>query len=384
MTQVEKRGENGGSTARAAGPLEASLDLVEELFVSCRFTEAARGCNDALASAAAAASTGDSGSGPGASSLVVTFDDQFIAPVGECVTADLIVAVLLQCGFELRRTEEWRRCRAYYGESAMPFAVGILWLRLRLAGGEFELVRRVLWQLRAALGEELLHCATTTAADNKIQGDTPHDSHGTTTTATSSALANYSEATEMLVVQIMLPCGESGEASALVSNDRFLGANDKSRLLRACELSAARTPSDARESGTPAGGADATARATTTPALSGNDSSQSYPWGARRAASGRPERDRHTGFGEHFDPPPDHGAGRHGPQEQGPVQKFFSDVSDWTPEARIQLVVGAGAAGLAAYAAMRNRDSLLRAARGAASAAARTAGDIGAFIVGSS
>lgn len=129
MLQVEKGGENGGGAARAAGPLEASLDLAEELFVSCRFTEAARVCNHALASAAAAAaaSPGDSGSGLGGSALVVTFDDQVIAPVGECDTADLIVAVLLQCGFELRRTEEWGRCRAYYGESEMPFAVAILW-----------------------------------------------------------------------------------------------------------------------------------------------------------------------------------------------------------------------------------------------------------------
>lgn len=122
---MEKRGENGGDAARAAGSREASLDLAEELFVSCRFTEAARVCNDALS--AAAGSSGDRGSSLEGSALVVNFDDQVIAPVGECGTADLIVAVLLQCGFELRRTEEWRRCRAYYGESPMPFAVGILW-----------------------------------------------------------------------------------------------------------------------------------------------------------------------------------------------------------------------------------------------------------------
>lgn len=241
-------------------------------------------------------------------------------------------------------------------------------------------MRRVLWQLRASLGEELLHRTTTTTADNN---------HGTTRSrdgavATSTALANYLEATEMLVVQIMLPCAESGEALALVSNDRYLGANDRGRLLKACELAAARTPEGARESGTRAGGAGAAGRAASTRA-SGNDDSQSYPESARRAASGRPEReDGHSRSGEHFDPPPEHGEARQGGQQQGPVQKFFSDVSEWTPEARIQLVVGAGAAGLAAYAALRNRGSLLRAARGAASVAARTAGDIGAFIVGSS
>ena len=127
MQRVEEGGGNGGSAARAAGLLEASLDLAEELFVSCRFTEAVRVCNDALSTASSAASSGKSGSGLGRSALVVTFDDLVIAPVGECDTADLIVAVLLQCGFELRRTEEWRRCRAYYGASAMPFAVAILW-----------------------------------------------------------------------------------------------------------------------------------------------------------------------------------------------------------------------------------------------------------------
>lgn len=232
-------------------------------------------------------------------------------------------------------------------------------------------MRRVLWQLRAALAEELLHCTATPNARNSNNG-TAHSSHGST--ASPAALANYSEATEMLVVQTMLPCGESSEALALVSNDRYLGMEDKGRLLKVCELSAARAPHEARESGTLAGGEGATEHAVSTPA-----SRNGHSGSARRAASGRPERGR-----ENFDPPPDHGAARYGPRQQGPVQKFFSDVSDWTPEARIQLVVGAGAAGLAAYAALRNRDSLLRAARSAASVAARTAGDVGAFIVGSS
>eukprot|EP00752_Nemacystus_decipiens_P010193 g9083.t1 len=377
MPHLEKGGGNGGGSARAAGPREASLDLAEELFVSCRFTEAARVCNDALAAAAAASDDGSS-SGLGGSALVVTFDDQVISPVGECDTADLIVAVLLQCGFELRRTEEWRRCRAYYGESPIPFAIAILWLRLRLTGGEFELVRRVLWQLRAALGEELLRRTTTTAADNN-QG-TARRRDGAA--GASTALTNYSEATEMLVTQIMLPCGESAEASALVSNDRYLGANDKRRLLKVCNQSAARAPEAAREADTRTGGAGVGGRAAGTP-TSVNGDSQACLGIVRRGISGRSETDGQR-FGGRFDSPPDHGAAGHGRQQQGPVQKFFSDVSEWTPEARIQLVVGAGAAGLAAYAALRNRGSLLRAARKAASVAARTAGDIGAFIVGSS
>lgn len=245
-------------------------------------------------------------------------------------------------------------------------------------------MRRVLSQLRAALGEELLHCTTTSPADDN-QGTIGHSGPGGT--ATPTALANYLEATEMLVVQIMLPCGESSEASALVSNDGYLGAKDRGRLLRVCERSSAvRTAEEeARESGTlAAGGGVAAGLAAGTPASSSNGNSQPYPGSARRAASGRPERDGRTGFGGRFDPPPDHSSAGRGRQQQGPVQKFFSNVSDWTPEARIQLVAGAGAAGLAAYAALRNRDSLLRAARGAASVAARTAGDIGAFVVGSS
>lgn len=124
---MEKGGEKDGGAARAAGPREASLDLAEELFVSCRFTEAARVCNDALFAGSTEPSSAKSRSAPAGSALVVSFDDQVIAPVGECDTPDLIVAVLLQCGFELRRTEEWRGCRAFYGENPMPFAVAILW-----------------------------------------------------------------------------------------------------------------------------------------------------------------------------------------------------------------------------------------------------------------
>lgn len=127
---TKAREKSGDALADPLG-LEASLDLAEELFVSCRFTEAARVCSDALS----VSSTTSPGNGSNSrssdlagSALVVAFDDQVIAPVGECDTSDLIVAVLLQCGFELRRTEEWRRCRAFYGESgAMPFAVAILW-----------------------------------------------------------------------------------------------------------------------------------------------------------------------------------------------------------------------------------------------------------------
>lgn len=133
---MAKTGEKSGAALADTPGLEASLDLAEELFVSCRFTEAARVCGNALSASStpntprsdSRSSTSTSSSDLADSVLVVAFDDQIIAPVGECETSDLIVAVLLQCGFELRRTEEWRRCRAFYGDrGAMPFAVAILW-----------------------------------------------------------------------------------------------------------------------------------------------------------------------------------------------------------------------------------------------------------------
>lgn len=217
-------------------------------------------------------------------------------------------------------------------------------LRLRLADGELDVGRRVLTQLRAALGEELRRA--------KADVNSPDGNNAI-------ARANYVEAMEMLLVQIMLPCGEFAEASSLVSNDPFLGHEEKSHLLKECELSTSR----ARVTESDSGGRPA-----------GNEHSYRDP---RRAAHG--QRHRHSAL-DNQEPPQETAR----PGQQGPVQKFFSDVSDWTPETRVQLVVGAGAAGLAAYAACRNRDSLWRAMRSAADLATRTAADIGTFIVGSS
>lgn len=118
-----------------AGPVDSMdlvtrLDLAEELFVSCRFTEASKVCNDALnlVPLSSSAQSATNNSEPANTERVVAFDDQLIAPVGECDTSDLIVAVLLQCGFELQISEEWARCRAFYARrGAMPFAVATLW-----------------------------------------------------------------------------------------------------------------------------------------------------------------------------------------------------------------------------------------------------------------
>lgn len=256
---------------------------------------------------------------------------------------------------------------------------GLSRLRLRLAGGEIELVRGVLWQLKAALGQELLRRAISTAnANNQGAGD----SNDTSSAPREIALANYLEATELLVVQIMLPCGESTEASVLVSKDTHLRAKDKIRLLKECELSAIRTVGGDESDIATVGGA---VRGTSSNRAAGSGDSHSHQGRARRAATGGPDNLGHTRF-DSLEPLPDGSSStaQHEQQQQGSVLKLFSHASDWTPEARIQLVVGAGVAGLAAYAALRNRDSLWRATRTAVGVAARTAGDIGAFIVGSS
>lgn len=111
---------------------EAILDFAEELFVSCRFTEAVRVCGNALAryrcpdgTRRTTSSTPPAGT---FSARAVAFEDMLIEPSGACDTYDLLVAVLLQCGFELGRLEEWSRCRTFYElRGAMPFATGMLW-----------------------------------------------------------------------------------------------------------------------------------------------------------------------------------------------------------------------------------------------------------------
>lgn len=225
-------------------------------------------------------------------------------------------------------------------------------LRLRLASGEFEIVRKVLWKLRAALGDEL-HRVTSTR----------NSSLGANSEVV--AQANYVEATETLVVQVMLPRGEFAEALTLVSSDPYLRQNEKAQLLEACELSASRQVELEPGSGGDAG-------------VVGTPSRYGRCHSAGRTAGGA------QGWGNSMPDnveSPSHTT-RHG--EQGPLQKFFGGVSDWTPEARLQLVFSAGAAGLAAYAACRHRGSLWRAVRGAAGLAGKTAGDIGTFIVGTS
>lgn len=106
--------------------VDAKLDLAEELFVACKFDDAARICNSGLnffrcprpASFVDAAPT----------LPLVDFGNNAIAPLGAPDSADLFIAILLQCGFELRRSEDWARCRSFYDvRGPVPFHVAILW-----------------------------------------------------------------------------------------------------------------------------------------------------------------------------------------------------------------------------------------------------------------
>lgn len=102
---------------------EESLEVAEGLFVACRFAEAARVSSEYLGSILGRGSNESATIEP-----VVSFGDKYIAPLGECDVADLIVAVLLQCGYELRRKEDWDLCQSFYSERGpMPFEVAILW-----------------------------------------------------------------------------------------------------------------------------------------------------------------------------------------------------------------------------------------------------------------
>lgn len=242
---------------------------------------------------------------------------------------------------------------AYFSMLALTSDPNCTRLRLRLAGGEIDLVRRILLQLRAALGEE--QRGKTTIVLDIPEGSDP------------SARANYTETMHMLVVQVMLPQGEFPEASALITNDPYLEHKDKAQLLEACELSANALGELESISG---GGISAAGRRR----QAGIGCSLPTTGRAVRSAVGSehaPLRDRET-LVDDVDS-----------EEPGKVKKFFASISDWSPEARLQLVVGAGTAGLAVYAACRNRDYVWRMVRNAAGVARRTAGDVGMFVVGS-
>lgn len=219
-----------------------------------------------------------------------------------------------------------------------------------------DLVRGVLWSLQAELNKEQQRFSV--AREDRSEGKRdlqtyPHFD---------AARANYAEVMDTLIMQVMLPGGESTDALSLVTSDPHLGPKQKSRLAEACAAWAA------------------------------SRTSKPEP----RDESG-PIRDRHSGGSNNGRVGGDSRVqgyltthDREGPPEQQGMGEgslagsFFSGFSELTPEARLRLVVAAGVAGLVAYATCRRRESLWRAVRNAAGLAKRTAGDLGTFIVGSS
>lgn len=229
-------------------------------------------------------------------------------------------------------------------------------LRLRLAGGEIDLVRQVLWQLRVALGDELRSVATSSDSISVEERVRRSD----------KARTNYVVTMEMLIVETMLPFGESPEASSLVSGDPYLNKEEEIHILTACGLSAGE---DGVKSGTEG-------------ALDGNPTTCQHEHDGTAGSAACPLGNGHLTSRTSQQPPGVDGEGQSRPV---PNSNYFNGMfSDWTLETRLQVVVGISAAGLGALAAFRNRQSLWRATRSATVLVKRTAVDLGNFIVGSS
>lgn len=238
--------------------------------------------------------------------------------------------------------------------SSVLFSLFPIRLRLRLAGGEVDLVRRVLWPLRAELSKTQQRFSV--AREDRSEGKRELDQHHNINTART----NYAEVMGTLIVQIMLPSGESADALSLVTSDPHLELKQKSLLMETCAASAATRSRELK----PRDGSGP---------IDGRYSSESN----RGDVGGQPGAQELAASHE-----------REGPAEQtmrpvGSAGSLFSGFSELTPEARIVFLFAAGAAGLATYAACRRRQSLWRAVRNAAGLARRTAGDLGTFIVGS-
>lgn len=168
--------------------------------------------------------------------------------------------------------------------------------------------------------------------------------------------ANYGEVMNTLIVQVMLPSGDCGEALSLVTNDPYLTPNHKKLLVTACE--------------------------------------SAFPTEYETGVSCRGSSRHGISNSGNLTPTDDGNAVRHNGEcapenetlqaERTVMKRAFARLSGWTPEAQLRLAVAAGVAGLALYTACRRRDSVWRLVRCAATVAKRTAGDLGTFIVGSS
>lgn len=231
-------------------------------------------------------------------------------------------------------------------------------LRLRLAGGEVDVVRGVLCSLRSELSKELQRLSLSRDDSSEIHERALQVKHGHYATAH----ANYCEVTDTLIAQVMLPGGDAADALSLVASDLHLGPKTTSRLIAMCRASAATTPARQPD------------------AEDGHGSIHDRNSCGRNRGHVEGGSNRHSAAHDRLDTP-----------EQGENTRsrtlaggFLSDFAwqQWAPETRVRLVVAAGAAGLAAYVACRRRDSLWRAVRNASELAMRTAGDLGTFIVG--
>jgi hypothetical protein len=180
-----------------------ALDEAETLLVSCKFDEAAAVCrstiDEVLRSVPAASDTAARSSGLRLGDLQVT--------VTECEEVDLLMAVLLQCGFELGRKDEYRYCHtAYKTLGSMPFTIALLWVRLRLTEGEVDFARHTLECMALALR------------------------------ADSSSSAEYTEVMELLIRQVLLPAGDFRMVRQLLADTGDMLQSDlKAEYLAVCD-----------------------------------------------------------------------------------------------------------------------------------------------------
>jgi hypothetical protein len=180
-----------------------ALDVAETLLVSCKFDEAAAVCRSAIdeilksVPAASDASARSSGLRLGDLQVAVT----------ECEEVDLLMAVLLQCGFELGRKDEYRYCHtAYKTLGTMPFTIALLWVRLRLTEGEVDFARHTLECMALALR------------------------------ADSSSAAAYTEVMELLIRQVLLPAGDFRMVRQLLADTGDMLQSDlKAEYLAVCD-----------------------------------------------------------------------------------------------------------------------------------------------------
>jgi hypothetical protein len=179
------------------------LDEAETLLVLCKFDEAAAVCRSAIdevlksVPAASDASVRSSGLRLGDLQVAVT----------ECEEVDLLMAVLLQCGFELGRKDEYRYCHtAYKTLGSMPFTIALLWVRLRLTEGEVDFARHTLECMALALR------------------------------ADSSSAAAYTEVMELLIRQVLLPAGDFRMVRQLLADTGDMLQSDlKAEYLAVCD-----------------------------------------------------------------------------------------------------------------------------------------------------